>query len=101
MGLLSTLQDLMNIGENSGKITSFHQQWRTTLSTNPLGRYGTPGSIKRKMAVDGRWLPGKYVWGKRAFNIQTPLCQPLAFAVAESIGARWSPILRDGAARKR
>jgi hypothetical protein len=40
---------------------------------------------------EGRWLPGKYVWGKRAFIVKTSLQMRLAFAVAESIGARWSP----------
>jgi hypothetical protein len=42
---------------------------------------------------EGRWLPGKFVWGKRAFTINASIWEPLAFAVPESIGARWSPIL--------
>jgi len=48
---------------------------------------------------EGRWLPGKFVWGKRAFNFQTSIGRPLAFAVAESIGARWSVALRNRVAR--
>ena len=44
---------------------------------------------------EGRWLPGKFVWGKRAFNFDTPIRKRLAFAVAESIGARWSAVLPD------
>jgi len=48
---------------------------------------------------EGRWLPGKFVWGKRAFNFQTSIRRPLAFAVAESIGARWSVALRNRVAR--
>ena len=44
---------------------------------------------------EGRWLPGKYVWGKRAFTLNASSMKPLAFAVPESVGARWSPILRN------
>ena len=43
-----------------------------------------------RVLKEGRWLPGKYVWGKRAFTLGTPLKQRLAFAVPESIGYRWS-----------
>lgn len=42
---------------------------------------------------EGRWLPGKFVWGKLAFNFDTTLEKRLAFAVAESVGKRWSPTL--------
>jgi hypothetical protein len=44
---------------------------------------------------EGRWLPGKFVWGKRAFNFGVPSKKRLAFAVAESIGAHWSTILQN------
>ena len=43
---------------------------------------------------EGRWLPGKWVWGKRAFTLRGSVWNPLAFAVPESIGARWSTILK-------
>ena len=42
----------------------------------------------------GRWLPGKYVWGKEAFILSTPQDKRLAFAVAESVGRRWARTLR-------
>lgn len=41
---------------------------------------------------EGRMLPGKYVWGKRAFILKTHLQKRLAFAVGETIGERWSRI---------
>jgi hypothetical protein len=44
---------------------------------------------------EGHWLPGKYVWGKRAFTFSASVLKPLAFAVPESVGARWSPIFRN------
>jgi len=44
---------------------------------------------------EGHWLPEKYVWGKRAFNFHTLTHKRLAFAVPESIGARWSVLLRN------
>ena len=47
------------------------------------------------MFKEGRWLPGKFVWGKRAFNFGVPSKKRLAFAVAESIGAQWSARLRN------
>ena len=47
------------------------------------------------MFKEGRWLPGKFVWGKRAFNFGVPSRKRLAFAVAESIGAHWSVLLRN------
>jgi len=43
---------------------------------------------------EGKWLPGKFVWGKRVFTLSASIWQPLAFAVPESVGARWSRILR-------
>ena len=43
---------------------------------------------------EGRWLPGKFVWEKRAFTLGASVWQPMAFAVAESVSVRWSPILR-------
>jgi hypothetical protein len=39
---------------------------------------------------ESSWLPGKYVWGKKAFLLKTPNPARLAFAVPESIGKRWS-----------
>ena len=47
-----------------------------------------------KSVGEGRWLPGKFVWGKRAFTFNASIWEPLAFAVPESIGIRWSPVLR-------
>jgi hypothetical protein len=44
---------------------------------------------------EGRWLPGKFVWGKRSFNFGVQSKKRLAFAVAESIGAHWSVILHN------
>jgi len=41
---------------------------------------------------EGHMLPGKYVWGKRAFILKSHLKKRLAFAVEESIGERWSRI---------
>ena len=41
-----------------------------------------------------RWLPGKYVWEKRVFTLSASIFKPLAFAVPESVGARWSRIFR-------
>ncbi|MFC1685209.1 hypothetical protein ACFL0R_07050 [Pseudomonadota bacterium] len=48
---------------------------------------------------EGGWLPGKYVWGKRAFILTASTAHPkrLAFAVPESIGERWSVTLNYGA----
>ncbi|MCP4347447.1 MAG: hypothetical protein GY795_18230 [Desulfobacterales bacterium] len=40
----------------------------------------------------GRMLPGKYVYGKRAFILKSHLKKRLAFAVEETIGERWSRI---------
>ena len=48
---------------------------------------------------EGRWLPGKWVWGKRAFSFSAAVWRPLAFAVPESIGVRWSSMLRARDAR--
>ena len=45
---------------------------------------------------EGRWLPGKYLWGKRVFTFRSEMRNPLAFAVAESVGARWSSALKRG-----
>jgi len=35
------------------------------------------------------WLPGKFVWGKTAFHLQTSGSTKIAFAVSESVGKRW------------
>jgi len=39
---------------------------------------------------EGKWMHGKYLWGKRAFLLKTPEHKRIAFAVAESIGEKWS-----------
>lgn len=39
---------------------------------------------------EGHWLPGKYVWGKLVFTLETSQQKRLAFAIAESVGRRWS-----------
>jgi hypothetical protein len=40
---------------------------------------------------EGRYLPGKFLWGKRAFTfLKAPNGKRLAFAVPESVGSRWS-----------
>ena len=44
---------------------------------------------------EGHMLPGKYVWGKRAFILKHPRHKRLAFAVEESVGERWSGALRQ------
>ena len=41
---------------------------------------------------EGHMLPGKFVWGKRAFILKSHLKKRLAFAVEEIIGERWSRI---------
>ena len=46
---------------------------------------------------EGRWLPGKWVWGKRAFTFRSSAWNPLAFAVPESVANRWSPLVRGTA----
>ncbi len=43
-----------------------------------------------KSVREGSWLPGKYVWGKRAFIIKTSDKRHFAVAVAESVGKHWS-----------
>ena len=44
---------------------------------------------------EGRWLPGNFVWGKRAFHLETLGSDRVAFAVPESIGKRWSGRLQS------
>jgi hypothetical protein len=46
---------------------------------------------------ESSWLPGKYLWGKKAFLLDTPNPTRLAFAVPESIGKRWSKKLARAA----
>lgn len=36
-----------------------------------------------------RWLPGKFVWGKTAFHLETLNKTPLAFAIAKPVALRW------------
>ena len=38
----------------------------------------------------GSWMPGKYVFGKRAFILKTISHKRISFAVPESVGRRWS-----------
>ncbi len=35
------------------------------------------------------WLPGKFLWGKMVFHLQTSSATTIAFAVPESVGKRW------------
>ena len=51
---------------------------------------------KLEVLKEGRMLPGKYVWSKRAFILKPNLQKRLAFAVEESIGIRWSRIFKYG-----
>jgi len=37
----------------------------------------------------GRWLPGKWVWGKLAFNMMLANGERVGFAVGETTGGRW------------
>ena len=55
-----------------------------------VGERRTISLTDTKLVGEGRWLPGKYVWGKRAFTFNSAALNPLAFAVPESVGARWS-----------
>jgi hypothetical protein len=41
------------------------------------------------------WLPGKFVWGKTAFHLQTTGTTKIAFAVSESVGELWCSKLRQ------
>ena len=50
---------------------------------------------------EGRMLPGKFVWGKRAFIFNPIDGTRLAFAVAEDIGARWSPTFNTTPGKKK
>jgi len=59
-----------------------------------VGERRTLSLTDTKLVGEGRWLPGKYVWGKRAFTFNANASHPLAFAVAESVGARWSEVFR-------
>ena len=43
------------------------------------------------------WLPGKFVWGKIAFHLQTSGTTRIAFAVSESVGKRWYDQLAEQA----
>ena len=43
---------------------------------------------------EGSALPGKYLWGKRAFILKSPERKRLGFGVPESVGVRWSGIFQ-------
>ena len=60
-----------------------------------LGERCTVQLAELEVIREGRMLPGKYVWGKRAFILRTPDSHRLAFAVEESVGVRWSPKLHQ------
>jgi len=49
-----------------------------------------------QLLKEGRTLQGKYVWGKRAFILRPHAGKRVAFAIAETIGERWSRALRAG-----
>jgi len=44
---------------------------------------------------EGKWLPGKYLFGKKVFTFNYPDTGRVAFAVAETTGSRWSEYLRN------
>ena len=48
--------------------------------------------LKLEVFKEGHMLPGKFVWGKKAFILKSHLKKRLAFAVEEIIGERWSRI---------
>lgn len=50
---------------------------------------------------EGRLLPGKFVWGKRAFIFLPVDGTKVAFAVAEKTGAKWSAAFRTAPDGKR
>jgi hypothetical protein len=60
-----------------------------------VGKRQTIPLAETKLVGEGHWLPGKYVWGKRAFTFNAAIFNPLAFAVPESVGLRWSAILHE------
>ena len=65
------------------------------LHLRPIVGAGVTINLNEVLIVrEGRWLPGKFVWGKRAFNLGVPSKKRLGFAVAESVGKRWSPAIR-------
>ncbi len=43
---------------------------------------------------EGKWLSGKYLMGKRTFNLLTPNQKHLAFAVPDSMATKWSEKLQ-------
>ena len=65
------------------------------LSLVPIvGKRRTISLTEVTVLREGRWLPGKYLWGKRAFIMSTPQIKRVAFAVPESVGRRWALALR-------
>ena len=48
-----------------------------------------------KVFKEGRMLPGKFLWGKRAFILERVENTRVAFAVEEKLGRKWSPMLRQ------
>ena len=53
-----------------------------------------------KLFREGRMLPGKYVWGKRAFIFMPYLQKRIAFAIEETIGKRWSRLFSGAGSRR-
>jgi hypothetical protein len=49
----------------------------------------------------GRRMPGKYLFGKRAFVFRTKQYKRISFAVPESIGRKWSKDLARSARKKK
>ncbi len=55
-----------------------------------MGRRAVLPLSTLRILKQGRMLPGKFVWGKRAFILQSPDHDRLAFAIEEIAGERWS-----------
>ena len=60
-----------------------------------VGKIKTISLTDTELIGEGRWLPGKYVWGKHVFKFKVPEVRPLAFAVPKSFGSRWSKVIHD------
>ena len=98
--LKSALQSEAELAEALLVIGKVHSPGVVALRDTELVLVPSVGN-RRKVSLDevesigeGRWLPGKFVWGKRAFTLNASVLEPLAFAVPESVGARWSTIFR-------
>ena len=49
-----------------------------------------------KVFREGRMLPGKFLWGKRAFILARVNNTKLGFAVEEKLGRKWSSVFKQG-----